>query len=112
MSRLEQLHKLHKADPADSDVAYMIALELAKAGNEDESVIWYNRCLEIDPDYLYAYFHKAKTLESAGSIELAVASLEEGVVRAKAAGDGKAIGELGEYLTQLQSEIRESMGDA
>jgi tetratricopeptide (TPR) repeat protein len=110
MSRLEQLEKLRAADPTDSDVPYMIAHEKAKAGALGESVEWYNRCLELDPDYLYAYFHKAKTLESLDQPEIAAAALEEGLGRAKRAGNAKAIGELGEYLTQLQDRLREESG--
>lgn len=110
MSRLDQLKKLHEADPTDSDVPYMIAQEKAKQGNPAEAVEWYNRCLELDPDYLYAYFHKGKTLESQGEAEIAVATLEDGLKRAKQAGNAKAIGELGEYLTQLQDQVRSGTG--
>lgn len=106
MSRLEQLHKLYAIDPSDADVPYMIAQELAKDGRAEEAVEWYGRCLECEPDYLYAYFHKGKTLEGIGELEVAVATLEAGLARAKAMQDAKAIGELGEYLTQLQHELR------
>ncbi|MFI4855071.1 MAG: hypothetical protein ACIAQF_08865 [Phycisphaerales bacterium JB065] len=110
MSRLEQLHKLREADPSDADVPYMIAQEVAKLGDHAEAVSWYDRCIENDPDYLYAYFHKAKSLEAQDQIEVAAATLEEGVKRSKSASNAKAIGELGEYLTQLQDQIRQTSG--
>lgn len=110
MSRLDQLMKLRDADPSDSDVPYMIAQEKGKQGEQSEAVEWYNRCLELEPDYLYAYFHKAKALESQDDIAIAVATLEEGLKRAKLAGNAKAIGELGEYLTQLQEQLRSGTG--
>lgn len=108
MSRLDQLYKLRDADPTDADVPYMIAQEQAKAGDVTASIDWYDRCLELDPDYLYAYFHKAKMLESQDDLTIAVASLESGLDRAKRAGNAKAIGELGEYLTQLQERLRDA----
>jgi len=107
MSRLDQLYRLREADPADADVPYMIAQEQAKAGDAQASIDWYDRCLELDPDYLYAYFHKAKMLEARDELIIAAASLEEGLDRAKRAGNAKAIGELGEYLTQLQERLRD-----
>jgi tetratricopeptide (TPR) repeat protein len=110
MSRLEQLHKLHTADPTDADVPYMIAQEKDKVGEHSEAAAWYDKCIALDPDYLYAYFHKAKSLEALDQIEIAAAALEEGVKRSKAAANAKAIGELGEYLTQLQERIRETTG--
>ncbi len=110
MSRLEQLEKLRAADPTDADVPYMIAQEKAKVGDLDASVEWYNTCLELDPSYLYAYFHKAKSLEAQDKPELAAATLENGLSRAKQAQNAKAIGELGEYLTQLQDRLREATG--
>lgn len=111
MSRLDKLHKLREADPTDADVPYMIAQEIAKEGDHSEAIEWYDRCIELDPDYLYAYFHKAKSLEAKDSVEVAAATLEEGVKRSKAKGNAKAIGELGEYLTQLQDDIRAKASD-
>lgn len=111
MSRLDKLHRLREADPTDADVPYMIAQEVAREGDHEQAVEWYDRCIELDPNYLYAYFHKAKSLEVNGSIEIAVATLEEGVRRSKAKANAKAIGELGEYLTQLQDEIRAKEAD-
>ena len=56
MSRLDKLHKLREADPTDADVPYMIAQEVAKEGDHETAIEWYDRCIELDPNYLYAYF--------------------------------------------------------
>ena len=106
MSRLEKLHKLRELDPADADVPYMIAQEHAKAGDHAEAVSWYDRCIELDADYHYAYFHKAKSLEANDAFDEAVQALEVGVQRSWAAANAQAIGELGEYLSQLQDDVR------
>ncbi len=101
MSRLEQLHKLRAADPADADVPYMIAQEHAKTGEHAEAVRWFDECLSADPAYHYAYFHKARSLEAAGDVDDARATLRDGFERARDAGDDKAAGELSEYLASL-----------
>lgn len=101
MSRLAQLTKLHAVDPADADVVYMIAQEHAKAGDAASAVAWYDRCLAQDPHYHYAYFHKAKALESADDIPAAIATLKEGLARARTKSDAKAMNEIAGYLGML-----------
>lgn len=103
MSRLDKLTALHADDPADADVLYMIAQEHAKLGDIESSVEWYDRCLAVDADYHYAYFHKAKVLEAAARVEEARTTLQVGLERATAAGNAKASGEIGEYLGSLGS---------
>ncbi|MEM1166591.1 MAG: hypothetical protein AAGI30_09920 [Planctomycetota bacterium] len=104
MSRLDQLTTLHAADPADADVPYMIAQEHAKAGDLDAAVEWYDRCLAIDAEYHYAYFHKARALESAEKQAEARETLTVGLGRARAAGNAKATNEIAEYLAHLGGE--------
>jgi tetratricopeptide (TPR) repeat protein len=101
MSRLDQLMKLREADPADADVPYMIAQEHAKIGEHEQAVQWYDACLASDDAYLYAYFHKAASLESLDREGEAIIALRDGLAKAQAARDDKAIGEIGGYLTQL-----------
>lgn len=102
MSRLAQLQKLFAADPSDADVMYMLAQEHAKAGDHGAAVEWYDRCLSANPDYHYAYFHKAKSLESSGDAPAAAAVLRAGVQRAARSGNAKAQGELAGYLDELE----------
>ena len=102
MSRLDQLKKLHAADPADADVMYMLAQEHAKAGDHAGAVGWYDRCLLASPAYHYAYFHKAKSQQASGDLGGALATLREGRARATKASDAKAAGELGAYLEELE----------
>jgi tetratricopeptide (TPR) repeat protein len=104
--RLEQLHKLHAADPEDADITYMIAMEHAKlddaSGGDPAAVIdWLNKTLDLDPNYLYAYFQKAKAQSEQGNDETAKATLQLGIQKAKSALDSKAVSEL--------SELHESM---
>jgi len=102
MSRIEELNRLYEDDPKDADVMYMLAQEHAKEGEHDEAVSWYDKCLAVDPAYLYAYFHKARALEAAGDIGDAKDALREGVKRAQVQKDEKAVGEIGAYLELLE----------
>lgn len=104
MSRLEKLLAMFEADPADADLAYMIAQERVKGGEHALATEWFDRCLSIDGRYLYAYFHKARSQAAIGELASARGTLEAGLDRARAVGDGKAIGEIGEFLAQLPRE--------
>ena len=100
-TRLEQLQKLHAADPDDADVTYMIAMEHANA--DDPAVLpvvldWLDKTLALDADYLYAYFQKAKAQSALGDNVAAVDTLKHGIEKARVAGDTKAVNELGELL--------------
>ncbi len=101
--RLEQLHKLHAADPDDADITYMIAMEHTKPpGNDPAAVIdWLNKTLDLDPNYLYAYFQKAKALSELGQADAAKATLQLGIQHATEHGDAKAQSELSELMASL-----------
>ncbi len=101
MSRLTQLQKLHAADPIDADVLYMLAQEHAQAGDYAEARRWYDRCIEADPAYLYAYFHKARAQQASDDTAGAVETLRTGSARAKSAGDAKAEREILALIDEL-----------
>lgn len=101
MSRISQLESLRANDPQDADIPYMLAQEFAKAGDSDNAVRCYDECIALDQDYHYAYYHKAKTLESNGDAAAAAETLRVGLDKATAAGNAKAIGEIHAYLDAL-----------
>ena len=100
-NRLEQLHKLHAADPADADVTYMIAMEHTKADDNKAVLDWLDQTLALDENYLYAYFQKAKAQSALGNDADAQTTLKLGIEKANTAGDGKAVSELSELLNTL-----------
>jgi len=101
MPSIEQLEKLHAADPNDTFVLYALAQEHAKAGEHDRAIQRYDQCLAIDPAYCYAYYHKARAQESAGRPEDADATLRAGLDAARAAGDDKALSEIQAFLDEI-----------
>ncbi len=101
MGRLEQLHKLLDLDPEDAFVLYGIAQEHAKAGTHDEAVAFYDRCIGVNPDECYAYFHKARSLVALERETDASDTLRSGLEAATRTGDAKAAGEIGGFLDEL-----------
>lgn len=99
--RLARLLGMHAADPGDPFCTYGIAQEHARAGRNQEAVEWYDRTIDLDPSYCYAYFHKARSLEDLGRNDDACAALRCGIEAARAAKDGHALAELSGYLDQL-----------
>jgi tetratricopeptide (TPR) repeat protein len=101
MDRLAKLLALVDLDPRDTFCLYGVAQEYARRGEVAQAVAWYDRCIDVDPNYCYAYFHKAKALEEADRIDEAVAALRLGLERAKTSGDRHAASEIAGYLDSL-----------
>ena len=99
--RIELLQRMLEEDPKDAFCRYGMAQEYLKAGNIDEALLWFDKTIETDADYCYAYYHKARALEQAGRAEEAAAVLRVGLERAKASGDSHAASEIQAFLDQL-----------
>ncbi len=99
--RLEQLKKLAAADPADADVPYMIAQELIKAGDTEDSLAFFDACLVLDNNYHYARYHKARALDSIERTTEAADLLREAIPLAQSSGDAHAASELTALLDEL-----------
>lgn len=100
-SRLDQLRKLHAADPDDADVCYMVAQELGKAGEHAQAIEWYDKCLQADAAYCYAYFFKALAQDAIGSRPDAVETINAGLTHAHESKHPKTISELTGLHEQL-----------
>lgn len=101
MPSIEKLQRLLEKDPNDPFVLYGLAMEHAKAGSTAISLGFFDRCIAADPSYCYAYYHKAKTQAASGDTPSALATIELGMTKAKASGDGHALAE----LDQLRDEL-------
>jgi len=101
--RLAKLLSLFAADPDDTFVLYGIAQEHAKKGDHAKAIEFYDLTIVSDPDYCYAYFHKAQSQRALGDLKGARQTALEGVQSAHRVGDGKALSE----LTNLQVELAE-----
>ncbi len=101
MSRLDQLQKLLATEPDDAFLNFGLAMELAKAERFEESLVQFERVMKLDPNYIAAYFQKAKTLLAMGDDDAAKAELRRGITQAQSCGELHAKGEMEELLGTL-----------
>ena len=101
MPTIEQLTALLAKDPDDTFLLYALAQEHAKDHNHDDAVRAYDRVVAIDPNYFYAYYHKARSQQADGDDPAAADTARQGLNLAKAAGDAKASSELAALLDEL-----------
>lgn len=99
--RIQQLQALLQNEPDDPFCLYGLALEYAKLGRHEEAVTWFDKTLKADPNYCYAYFHKAKSQSESGDTALAAETLRVGLKRARSVGDAKAAGEIASFLDEI-----------
>jgi len=102
MPSLEQLEKLLAADPDDAFILYGLAQEHAKRGDHPRAIEFFDRCLKIDPAYCYAYYHKARVLETSGDRDGARATLQAGLAKARLIGESHAAAEIESLLDELE----------
>ena len=67
--RIRQIRSMLRRDPEDVFLRYSLAMEYASAKRFDEAVGEFNRCVELDSEYLPAYVEAGKSLRSAGRID-------------------------------------------
>ncbi|MEM9252852.1 MAG: hypothetical protein AAGB29_10935 [Planctomycetota bacterium] len=101
-ARMDQLLKLHAADPADAELCYMIGLEHGNAGDLDDALAWLDKAIATDPAFGYAYFQKGKQLIDADREDDALAAIDAGIAAARDAGDAKALGELQDLRESIE----------
>lgn len=99
--RLEQLRNMLEKSPNDAFLRYAMALELKKSGDLAAALSSLDKTLELDGDYLYAYYQRGQIAEELGDVATAKAAYEAGIRRATAKGDMKALGELKTALAGL-----------
>jgi len=96
--RLSQLRNLLEQDPHDAFCMYGIAMEYSKTGDHLEAIAWFDRTIEVEPDYCYAWYHKARVQEQSGDTNGARKTLDDGIAIANETGDHHAEEEMNTLL--------------
>lgn len=92
--RLKQLFAFLDNNPNDTFVLFALAKEYEKLEDQKKALEYYLKLLEVDINYVGAYYHLGKLYELQGLIEKAFFTYKKGMLIAKKAGDQHALSEL------------------
>jgi tetratricopeptide (TPR) repeat protein len=93
-NRLEMLQLMLAEKPNDSFLIYGIANEYKNLGNLPKAIEIYRQLIEVNPDYVAAYYHCGQAYELAGDADEAGAIYDQGMEVARRIGDTHALSEL------------------
>lgn len=93
-TRLERLQDFHDASPNDTFILFALAKEHEKMGDDQQALLYFQKLLAVDRNYVGAYYHIGKLYERLAKPETAFATYIKGMEVAKAAGDQHALSEL------------------
>lgn len=102
MPSIADLERLLAADPRDAFVLYGLGQEHARHGQHDLAIGFYDRCLESDSGYLYAFYFKAKSLHALGRVDDALGVARAGHKAAQKTGNFKASSELQGLIDEIE----------
>jgi tetratricopeptide (TPR) repeat protein len=100
-NRLEILKNLVAQNPTDSFARYGLAMAFAAAGNHAAAVEEYRKLLDLNPQYVAAYYHGGQALEKLGKLDEAREIYRRGIGMSTETGDLHARSELEAVLDLL-----------
>lgn len=103
-SRKQKLEAMLADDPSDRMLRYMLALELEKEGQHDESLAQLQSLMQEDPPHVPAFLMAGQQLARLGKSEQARETYRQGIAAADAQGDDHASGEMAQFLAELPPE--------
>ncbi|MDZ7640039.1 MAG: tetratricopeptide repeat protein [Bryobacterales bacterium] len=92
--RIDMIREMLAQNPTDSFLLYGLANEHKNEGDLPQAIASYRHLLDVNPDYVAAYYHLGQTLESAGESEAAASTYDSGIAVARRIGDAHAMSEL------------------
>jgi tetratricopeptide (TPR) repeat protein len=101
-SRREVLEQFVTQKPADAFARYGLALECAKAGDDQAATDHFQKLLETNPQYVAGYFQFGQLLSRLGRLDEARKLLSDGIVVAQKAGDSHSRDEMQAALSSLR----------
>jgi tetratricopeptide (TPR) repeat protein len=100
--RLEKLGQLLEKSPGDAFLLYAIAMEHKKTGNAAAALEFFDRTVQHDPGYCYAYHQKGLLFESLGKIAEAKMAYRQGIEAAERKPDLHAREEIAAALSMIE----------
>lgn len=99
--RLKQVLAFLEAAPEDAFSLYSVAYEYMRAGDLPQAEAYFLRLRALHPGYTGLYYHLGQVQQQRGDTAAAEATLREGLVVARRAGDAHAGRELQRALDAL-----------
>jgi len=103
MPRREQLEEMLQTAPDDVFLNYALAMSYASEGNRSEALTRLERVIEMDADYVAAYFQRAQLLAENEQVQAARDVVTQGIQVARKLGDSHAAEEMSGFLASLPS---------
>jgi Flp pilus assembly protein TadD len=100
--RQQKLQALLEKSPGDTFLLYAMGMEHRKSGDAARAVEFFDRVIQHDWGYCYAYHQKGQALESTGDMEGAKAAYLAGIDAATRKGDAHAKEEISAALAQIE----------
>jgi Flp pilus assembly protein TadD len=101
LTRREQLEAMLRDDPNDPLLRYMLGMELAGGGSDDEAARHFRDLLGVAPSYVPAYMQLGRALVRLGRDDEARSVFRSGIDVANREGDAHAAGEMAGFLEGL-----------
>ena len=99
--RIDKLRKMLEDQPDDTFLLYGLAMEWKKAGDHKQALEGFDRVIQQNSAYCYAYYQKGLVLEDQGDLNAAKTAYEQGIEAARKSGDDHARSELEAALSLL-----------
>lgn len=101
VSRRQRIEAMLADEPHDTFLRYSLALELAKEGDDEQSLAILRELMTDDPPYVPAFFMAGQHMTRLERVDEARTVLRDGIEQARRAGDAHAAGEMSEFLASL-----------
>jgi len=101
MSRLQKIEAMLSDDPTDPELHYMLAMEHVSLGDDATAVCWFQKLMQLVPNYAPAYHQAGRAFQRLNRCEEARSILKKGIPIAMANGNEHAAGEMQGLLEGL-----------
>lgn len=101
--RIRELNKMLQTEPDDVFLNYALGIELVSSpGSEEAAENQFKKVLELDPNYIAAFYQLGKFYEAGQRVTEALVIYKKGLEEARLQKNNKAINEFGEAIFMLE----------
>lgn len=101
MERIDKLKEMLAASPEDCFLLHALGLEYMKLNEVETAVVFFEKVLSVDENYVGTYYHLAKACEKMNDKHKAIAIYEKGIAIAQGLKDNHARNELQMALDEI-----------